>query len=261
MVGAQETTGRTITCPRCGHLQNDAIECSRCGIVFIKHYEFIQRKSSTSPGGLAVQTNHAMDLKRLGILLVLLGILGFALCDLWASRDVCHPPGVLVHSPPIQTVIGNPHPWKRGGRQIYPLARFQLKARVLSKERYRFDVQSNLSPVDLALGWGPMSDQDVVDQLEIIQSDRWYLISPKHSRAPIPWPLVFANSSNMHMIPANDDIERRLVRLRPGEIIELTGFLVGVRERGKWVWVSSLSRTDTGDGACEIVWVDGLSIL
>jgi hypothetical protein len=62
------------------------------------------------------------------------------------------------------------------------------------------------------------------------------------------------------MIPADPDIEKSLKSLRSGQIVELTGYLVGVQEKGQWVWVSSTSRTDTGDGACEIIWVERLSV-
>jgi hypothetical protein len=68
-------------------------------------------------------------------------------------------------------------------------------------------------------------------------------------------------SSNMHMIPADDGIMDGLIGLRPGEVIELAGYLVGIQEGGQWTWVSSLSRTDTGDGACEVVWVSRLRTL
>jgi hypothetical protein len=63
----------------------------------------------------------------------------------------------------------------------------------------------------------------------------------------------------MHMIPANDDIKKTLEDLRPGEVIDLKGFLVLVTRPHGWKWKSSLSRTDTGMGACEVVWVDELS--
>lgn len=65
----------------------------------------------------------------------------------------------------------------------------------------------------------------------------------------------------MHMIPADDDIKERLLNVRVGSIVQLKGVLVGVQMGGRWVWVSSLSRTDTGNGACEIVWVKEFSVL
>ena len=57
---------------------------------------------------------------------------------------------------------------------ITPLANFQLIGRVLGAKSYRSDRESALSPVDLALGWGPMANSDTLDELTITQSNRWY---------------------------------------------------------------------------------------
>ena len=40
-------------------------------------------------------------------------------------------------------------------------ARYRLAARVLSRERYYWGWRSDLSPLDLALGWGYMADPGV----------------------------------------------------------------------------------------------------
>jgi hypothetical protein len=136
-----------------------------------------------------------------------------------------------------------------------PLAQFKLTARVLSKENYQIDPVADLSPIDLALGWGPMSDQRVLDTMSIAQASRRFGIFPKNG-CTIPMSVLLAHSSNMHMIPANGDIQDILDSVRTGELIELSGYLVGVQEGGRWIWFSSLSRTDWGDGACEIIWVE-----
>jgi hypothetical protein len=39
--------------------------------------------------------------------------------------------------------------------KILPLAKFSIKARVLSRKRYYFGRAAKLVSVDLALGWGP----------------------------------------------------------------------------------------------------------
>jgi hypothetical protein len=41
-----------------------------------------------------------------------------------------------------------------------------------------------------------------------------------------------------------------------GQIVHLEGDLVRADGKDGWHWVSSLSRTDTGDGSCEVVWVE-----
>lgn len=48
--------------------------------------------------------------------------------------------------------------------------------------------------------------------------------------------------------------------VRTGDIVELKGSLVRVDEKGGWHWVSSLTRNDTGNHACELIWVEDFGI-
>lgn len=147
-----------------------------------------------------------------------------------------------------------------GNHRLYALAPFQLDAaRVLGREDYRFDRGAQLSPTDLALGWGPMDDPQVFGRIEIRQSNRWYYW--RTTEYPIPRRDIERHSANMHMIPANAEVASVLARLKPGVRISLAGQLVRVEGDDGFRWVSSLSREDTGDGACELVWVERLSVL
>jgi hypothetical protein len=49
-------------------------------------------------------------------------------------------------------------------------------------------------------------------------------------------------------------------KLRPGQIVTIGGYLVDVRGPNGFTWNTSLTRGDTGNGACEIVWVESLSV-
>jgi len=64
----------------------------------------------------------------------------------------------------------------------------------------------------------------------------------------------------MHMIPADGKTLKILRSVRRGDIISLEGYLVDVASEGGWRWQTSLTRSDSGNGACEIVWVKQLSI-
>ena len=46
--------------------------------------------------------------------------------------------------------------------------------------------------------------------------------------------------------------------VNPGQIATIGGYLVDVRGPNGFAWNTSLTRRDTGDGACEIVWVETL---
>ena len=62
---------------------------------------------------------------------------------------------------PVQRQVYTSRLRERNGYQIALLASFDIRARVIAVESYRFDRGAALSPVDLALGWGPMSNGDI----------------------------------------------------------------------------------------------------
>ncbi len=186
--------------------------------------------------------------------LLLLGLLALLLGLHWLQgRPVSHPPGILAASDPEQDPADGQTAWDHRGYRLVPLARFHIRARILHTERYRFDRPADLSPVDFALGWGPMSDSRVLEAITIQQRDRWYFWSA--SALPLPMDEITTHSANMHLIPANDGVARRLLAARTGQLADLSGFLVRAEGKDGWRWVSSLTRADTGDGSCEVVWV------
>lgn len=136
---------------------------------------------------------------------------------------------------------------------------FILTARVLSKKNYRFGREADLSPVDLALGWGPMADPSIIEQFAIRQSNRWYYW--KTPKLPIPKRDVEIHSANMHMIPADKDVAVQLNKIKIDQRIQIKGKLVRVDADDGWHWVSSLTREDTGNGACELVLLEQIMLL
>ncbi|MGE0624804.1 MAG: hypothetical protein AB7I04_17470 [Pseudomonadales bacterium] len=128
---------------------------------------------------------------------------------------------------------------------------FELEARVLSREDYRLDAGATLSPTDLALGWGEMADEAVFTRIDISQGGRWYRW--RSDDYPIPKSRIIAQSANMHMVPANELVARELERVKRHDMIRLTGKLVDIYGENGWRWRSSRSRTDTGNGSCELL--------
>jgi len=176
---------------------------------------------------------------------------------LWSSREIGRPAGMLVVEKPVQREIYTSLVREKNGYQIASLASFDIRARAIAAERYRFDRGSALSPVDLALGWGgAMSDSDILKQISISQGGRLYGWWVKGY--PVPRNIIETHSANMHMIPANDDIDRELKSMRAGNLVHIKGYLVEVTNKDGFRWKSSLTRSDTGSGACELVWVDSL---
>ena len=193
-------------------------------------------------------------LRRFGLPLALALIAGMWWID---HRPVRPPPGP-VDGAPVQSVSTR-GVLRHNDHDLEPLADFAITARVLSRENYRFDRAAALSPLDLALGWGPMSDDNVVRHLNISQGGRWYFYRWS-GEPPIPVHEMVRHSANMHLIPANDAVADALSRVRPGHVIELRGQLVEARGADGFQWRSSLTREDSGNGACEIVFVERVAL-
>jgi hypothetical protein len=168
-------------------------------------------------------------------------------------------PGVKVTDAPVQTELKQAKPFQHEGYQITPLAEFKLQGKILSREDYSLGRESDLSPIDLALGWGPMSDESVLDNIDISQSGRWYRWQVEEF--PIPRKEIETQSANMHMIPANDQVETMLENSKQGQIIELEGYLIRAEADDGWHWQSSLTRNDIGQGACELILVKSFQVI
>jgi hypothetical protein len=196
-----------------------------------------------------------IDLKAVfGVIFLVIGLYHF-----WDNRELEQPPGILVpeqpeQGPKITYEIG---PIKFKDVVLDPLATYSIRARVISTERYWIDPVSNLAPIDVALAWGPASDTNFLEGFKFSQSGRFYFYAwdgEVDERSKI----LALNSANVHIIPANKYILEQVKKLRSGQVIHLTGYLVRVNKVDGTEWVSSLTRNDSGNGACEIMYVQNI---
>ena len=158
----------------------------------------------------------------------------------WSTREVAQPAGILVAAAPAQLELDEVRPHlSKPGYQVTPLQQFSLEARVLGTEPYWFDRGADLAPIDLALGWGPMSDTAVLGEISITQSNRFYFWHV--DRFPVPRQDIEVNSANMHMIPADAQVKATLKSLRVGQVVRISGYLVEVGGTDGWRWRSSLT--------------------
>lgn len=180
----------------------------------------------------------------------------------WLSppSERSQPPGVLAADAPEQIAIADGASFEHDAFRITPLAEFRIDARVLGRETYRFDAGAALSPIDLALGWGRMSDGDVIGQLDISQSGRWYNYRWGADGPPLPPNEIRDSSANMHLIPADAAVAHLLDQVRVGDLVRIEGKLVQVDGDDGWRWRSSLTRQDSGGGACELIWVESITL-
>ncbi|MCK5177696.1 MAG: hypothetical protein KAQ92_08270 [Candidatus Aenigmarchaeota archaeon] len=141
--------------------------------------------------------------------------------------------------------------------KIYPKAQYRIYAMVMSKHRYRLGWEGKIAPYDLALAWDKLMLPEYQKGIRYSQGNRWY-----HYRYdagyPLPKSYISSHSSNHHIIPGNDNLKKALGKIRVKEKVYLEGYLVHIKGKVKgrevW-WNSSLTRKDSGNHACEILYL------
>ena len=184
---------------------------------------------------------------------------GWGAYDGYVHRERHHPPGQIAVDEPRQRNITNGVPFRRGDFTLTPRAEFSAEARVLAKENYYIDAGAKLIPVDFAIGWGPMSDTTLIERLRISQSGRFDFWGYTGA-APAPHEDIMRTSANMHLIPSDSTVKKVLTSARGGDVLTIEGELVDAKSDGGWLLKTSLTRDDSGAGACEIVYVKSASI-
>ena len=147
--------------------------------------------------------------------------------------------------------------WAYGEVTFEPKASYRVAARVLSTERYYMGWTGDIVPLDLALGWGELSDPAVDEVIDWYQGGRWYFWRTD-ARSVLGQREIALASANVHIVPARPNLERALLALDEDDIIELRGYLVNIQGPGGARWKTSLKRSDTGGGSCEVMYVTEL---
>ncbi|HMK84950.1 MAG TPA: hypothetical protein VK437_03235 [Steroidobacteraceae bacterium] len=182
------------------------------------------------------------------------GYVAWGAWDWVQNRPVRAPDGMLAPDDPQQADVPDGETLRIRDWTLKVRAHYRITARVLGLERYRFDALASLIPEDLAFGWGFMSDNESLKAIDISQSNRFYYW---RETAPIAVSResIISHSANTHVIPLDGHIAAQLSHLHPGQVVTLVGDLVdGKRDDGASLH-TSLTRTDTGPGACEVMLV------
>jgi hypothetical protein len=171
------------------------------------------------------------------------------------------PTPIEVRGDPGQRPAADPQPitLDEGGWEwtVTPRAEYIIQGVVVGRERYRFDFNAKLSPCDIAIAWGPLVGHEAFDGIEFSQSGRFYFWHPRRGR-PVDPAFVARFSSNTHIVPARPGLGRIACAVRPGQRVALAGDLVTIEGRKgdrRFRWASSLTRNDSGDGSCEILYL------
>ena len=174
---------------------------------------------------------------------------------------------------PKQTdVSGGEVTMKKGGYDITITFKcsYDIDALVVHTKDYSGDDNMGdvISPVDLALAWGKVAEYNEKIDFHWEQHNRRAVCSGLTDREMEYFEDIdelTRSFSNNHMIPAEKAVEKQLKRIRRGDHVRIRGYLVNVdgynsKINGGSYWYSSTTRDDTGDGACEIIYVTNIDV-
>lgn len=162
----------------------------------------------------------------------------------------------LLLTEPLQEDLSNEDlkPFVKEEFTITPVKRYRISARILRRENYYFSETHEILPIDLVLGWNIMSDLKTIkdNNIDISQSNRFYYWKiPSFEK--IKREMIEINSANVHIGAINKEIKNELENLDKNDLIYFEGYLVNVvNNKNGYRFVSSLTRKDTGAGACEV---------
>ena len=141
------------------------------------------------------------------------------------------------------------------GQSITSLKPYAGEFRILSTKQYSTDEQAKFSPIDYAVSVGAFAQSDIAKQIYVRQYDRF--LNWQLKQLPVSPQLAMQMVSNIHIVPANPSIASKINQVKRGDLVHLTGDLVEIKDKNL-VWRSSLSRTDVGEGACELFRVNSI---
>ncbi|MDI6740538.1 MAG: hypothetical protein QME74_09270, partial [Candidatus Edwardsbacteria bacterium] len=140
---------------------------------------------------------------------------------------------------------------------ITPKTDYVLSGIVVGRENYSSGWNAVISPCDLAIAWGKLTEGGLHKELNWSQSGRWYFWQYDEN-FPRDNAFISRYSSNNHIIPATENVANAARALGAGDTVELSGQLVDVDgrkgEETVW-WRTSTSRDDSGDESCEVFYV------
>lgn len=173
---------------------------------------------------------------------------------------------------PKQTATSGSETIKISGSNIKVeyLASYSIIGRVVStRNYYGFNIRDKISPMDIGLAWGWLSNKNV--DLKInwsLPKERYlyfYVSDGKWLNDNGGVNAIFPNFSNNHLIPSNNDIKNLMKSIKVNDYIKIEGYLVNAYSikgnESSFITGTSTSRTDDGNGACETIYVTNITWL
>lgn len=270
------TTGSYSHCPACSYIRKanesaPAWQCPQCGIAYAKVHGVVAQQSASprKPRTFSYgRDQHAgKSIHRLLNLLFLLS------CSLWVlalTNKGNFPETTEIHQAllqdPLQSVTSTKpflFNYRGTGYEVAPMADYELWGLVVTHNDIEglMDLTHDENSVDIrdiCVVWGNNLRTDDYKQVRYSSGDFvcYFQYGPgvsfDHDRL-----------SNSHLLADDAAVRQMILNTRVGDQIHLKGMLVNYRpvDQSLYWRNSSLTRKDSGNGACEVVFVEAYDIL
>ena len=263
----------TMRCPKCGEEQPEAMLCRSCGIAVKKAASWAEgRKAKPRPRAPA-QSGFPYHL--LNRLLQFLILLTLALAILaYLKKDQLPAPEfydrALLTEPVQSETRVKPFQTEVNGivYTIEPLFEYELNGLVVSYHDsdafidvyHHKDWKDFLNIRDLCVIWGENVASGVYHELEV-SNTTWTCWVSWNDRG-VGERFTMSQLSNNHLLANDVWVNERIMEAEPGDQIAFSGVLASYSHSdGQFQRGSSTTRTDTGNGACETVFLRDFRIV
>lgn len=177
---------------------------------------------------------------------------------MWDQRPVKHGFGVVAPDEPVLIKVARSQDFEIDHYKLDSFWKVETTARVLSHKRYWLDEKTHLAPLDIVLGWGSMSDERVLSQVQAPIKNREFSLDV--IRPPLTLNEIRKQIMFMHAVPGNETVKALLNSIRTGNIVTIEGYIVNIRDRSNVIWTSSLTANKPRLDNSQIVLIERIEI-
>lgn len=148
--------------------------------------------------------------------------------------------------------------------EINYVDKYSISGRVVDIQNYiGYNANNKLSPKDLGISWGFLASEENYKKVKWMSYGNrflhWDIKDTEWVTRCGGFKKIGKYFSNNHIIPSNDNIKKLINKIKKNDFVKIEGYLVNVRalkdNKVSFYWNTSTSRTDEGNGACEIIYV------